>query len=95
MYMKKDWKFIIPKILDTKAIAQGIKMGVPYTSKQGDFLEYEYRFANLFQRGIKVSMKVLCKEYGFPMDENKSHGALYDVQQLVKLWDKLKFQIEK
>lgn len=45
MYMKKDWKFIIPKIIDTKAIAQGIKMGVPYTAKQGDFLDYQYRFA--------------------------------------------------
>lgn len=94
-YMGKDWKFIVPKIIDTKAIAQGIKMGVPYASKQGDFLEYQYRFANVHVRGIKTSLPTLTKEYGIQTDESKLHGALYDLTLNKLVWDKLKFQIEK
>jgi DNA polymerase III epsilon subunit-like protein len=93
-YMGVDWKWITAKIIDTKAIAQGIKMGVPYTAQQGDFIEYLYRYANQFKKGIKTSLGTLAKEYGIEVDENKQHGAAYDLFLTKSVWDKQKFQIE-
>jgi hypothetical protein len=92
--MGVDWKWITAKIIDTKAIAQGIKMGVPYTAQQGDFIEYLYRYANQFKKGIKTSLGTLAKEYGIEVDENKQHGAAYDLFLTKSVWDKQKFQIE-
>lgn len=93
-FMGVPWKFIVNKIIDTKAIAQGIKMGIPYSSKQGDFIDYQYRMSNTFVRGIKTSLITLAKEYGIEVDENKLHDALYDLEINKKVWDKMKYQIE-
>ena len=93
-YMKVDWGWITTKCIDTKSIAQGIKMGVPYTSQQGDFTEYLYRYANAFKKGIKTNLGTLAKEYGIELDENRQHEALYDLFLTKQLWDKQKFQIE-
>lgn len=93
-YMGVDWKWITEKIIDTKAIAQGIKMGVPYTPLQGDFIEYQYRWVNHFKKGIKTSLGVLAKEYGVEVDESKQHNANYDLVLTKAVWDKQKFQIE-
>ena len=85
---------MVPKIIDTKAIAQGWKMGVPYTSKQGSFIEYQYRYANCHVKGIKTSLGVLAKEFGLDVDESKQHDASYDLFLNKGVWDYLKFQIE-
>ena len=93
-YMGVPWKFIVNKIIDTKSIAQGIKMGIPYNPKQGNFIEYQYRMANSFVRGIKTSLITLAKEYGIVVDESKLHDALYDLEINKQVWDKMKYQIE-
>jgi DNA polymerase III epsilon subunit-like protein len=93
-YMGVDWKFIVNKIIDTKSIAQGIKLGIPYSPKQGNFLEYQYRMSNSFVRGIKTSLITLAKEYGIQFEEEKLHDALYDLEINKLVWDKLKYQIE-
>ena len=93
-FMGVPWKFIVNKVIDTKAIAQGIKMGIPYTPKQGDFVDYQYRMSNTFVKGIKTSLVTLAKEYGIEVDEAKLHDALYDLEINKQVWDKMKFQIE-
>jgi DNA polymerase III epsilon subunit-like protein len=93
-YMNEDWKFLMPKIIDTKSIAQGIKMGVPYSPKQGNFLEYQYRYANAHVRGIKTSLKTLCQEFGIEYRDDLAHDGLYDITRNKLVWDRLKFQIE-
>lgn len=93
-YMGEDWKWIVPKIIDTKAIAQGWKMGIPYTKNQGDFLEYEYKYANAHVKGIKTSLGVLAKEFGIETDEGKLHSAIYDLSINKQVFDKLKYLIE-
>jgi DNA polymerase III epsilon subunit-like protein len=93
-FMGVPWKWILPKIIDTKAIAQGIKMGVPYNSKQGSFIDYQYRYSNAVVKGIKTSLSTLAKEFGIDLDESKLHNATYDLEINKAVWDKLKFQIE-
>ena len=93
-FMGKDWKFILNKVIDTKSIAQGIKLGIPYSTKQGNFLEYQYRMSNSFVRGIKTSLVTLAKEFNLDFDENKLHDALYDLRINKMVWDCLKYKIE-
>ena len=93
-FMGVDWKWIVPKIIDTKAIAQGWKMGVPYSPKQGNFIDYQYRYANTHVRGIKTSLSVLAREFGIEVDESQLHNSAYDLLINKAVWDKLKFQIE-
>jgi hypothetical protein len=92
--MGKPWKWMMPKILDTKSIAQGIKMGIPYKPKDGEFLEYQYRMANIIAHGIKTRLAILGKEYNIPHDYENLHDAIVDLELNLKVWNKLKFQIE-
>lgn len=93
-FMGIPWKFIVNKTIDTKSIAQGVKLGIPYSPKQGNFLEYQYRMSNSFVRGIKTSLVTLAKEFQLDFDEEKLHDALYDLGVNKMVWDKLKYQIE-
>lgn len=92
-FMGVPWKFLVPKIIDTKAVAQGIKLGIPYQPKD-NFLAYQYRMANDHTKGIKTSLSTLAKEFGIPFDEFKLHDATYDLELNLKVWNKLKYQIE-
>lgn len=90
----KDWKFLMPKIIDTKSVAQGIKMQIPFNPKKDNFLEYQYRMANARVKGIKTRLAILGKEYGIDFDENRLHDAIYDLELNKKVWDKMKYQVE-
>ncbi len=92
--MGKEWKWMMPKILDTKSIAQGIKMGIPYKPKDGPLLEWQYRMANIIVKGVKTSLKVLGPEYGIEHDYVNLHDAIVDLELNLKVWNKLKYQIE-
>jgi DNA polymerase III epsilon subunit-like protein len=93
-YMGEDWSFIMPKIIDTKAVAQGIKLNRPYNPAQDNWMEYQYRMANDFTKGIKTSLTVLGKENGIEHDYANLHNALVDLHLNLKVWNKLKFQLE-
>jgi hypothetical protein len=92
--MGVDWKFIVPKIIDTKAIAQGIKLNIPFNASKETFLEYQYKMANSFVRGIKTRLELLGKEFGIEHDYERLHDAIVDLQLNLKVWNRLKYQIE-
>jgi DNA polymerase III epsilon subunit-like protein len=93
-FMGAEWKFMVPKILDTKSIAQGIKTNNIYNPRKENYFEYQYKMSNSFKRGIKTSLKALCADYGFEYDENLAHDAMYDVYRTFDVWNKMKHQIE-
>ena len=88
-----DWHFIADKLIDTRAIAQGIKVGQPYDGK-GNFLAYQYCMINKRVKGVKTSLQLLAKENDIEFDPAKLHDALYDLRVNVDLWHKLKHKIE-
>ena len=90
----KEWKWIMPRILDTKSIAQGVKMAIPYKPQDGPFLEYQYRMADARVRGIKTSLSTLGKEYGIIHAYENLHDAIVDLELNLKVWNKLKYQVE-
>lgn len=92
--MGEDWKWMMDKVIDTKSIAQGVKMGLNYKKCDGSFLEYQYRMANIVVKGIKTSLKTLGPEYGIAHDYDKLHDAIVDLELNLKVWNRLKYQIE-
>ena len=93
-HMGVEWKWIVPKIIDTKAVAQGIKMNIPYNPKKESYFEYQYKMANAFARGIKTRLEVLGKEFSIEHNYELLHNAIVDLELNLKVWNRLKHQIE-
>jgi len=92
-YFNKDYKPLVPKVIDTFAVAKGIKLNYKYAKDQ-DFTEYQYRVINTIKRGLKCSLGALGKEFDIDHDESKLHDALVDLELNIKVWNHLKSQIE-
>ena len=91
--MGKSAEHLYSKFIDTNAIAKGIKMQMPY--KRGDgLMAYQYTAYHKKQKGVKTNLKALGKEFEIEHNYDKLHDALVDLELNVKIWDKLKWQIE-
>jgi len=84
---------IVPKVLDTFPIAKAIKLSIPFNKETDDFAAWQYRLYHKIQRGLKCSLGALGKEYGIEHDYENLHDAINDLNLNIKLWDKLKWQI--
>jgi DNA polymerase III epsilon subunit-like protein len=93
-FMGEDWSFLLNKIIDTKAVAQGIKLGRPYQPSNDIWLEYQYRMAADHTKGIKTNLTTLGKEFGIAHDYENLHNAICDLHLNLKVWNRLKFQLE-
>ena len=92
-FMGKSAEHLYSKFIDTNAIAKGIKMQMPY--KRGDgLMAYQYTAYHKKQKGVKTNLKALGKEFEIEHNYDKLHDALVDLELNVKIWDKLKWQIE-
>lgn len=89
----KEWRHLVPKIIDTNALARGIKYG-ELPQSNDDIISYQYRLANSPRRGVKTNMTSLGKEYGIEHDYDKLHDAIIDLKLNLKIWNKIKFQID-
>lgn len=92
--MGKPWQWMVPKIIDTNAVAKGVKMGIPFKPKDGSFIEYQYRMADIMAKGVKTSLSTLGKEYGISHDYERLHDAIVDLELNLKVWNKLKYQVD-
>ena len=91
--MKSPWKGLMNKIIDTNAVARGIKYNSTYTAKD-DLLEYQYKILNTRKKNVKSSLTFLGKENGIEHDYESLHDAINDLDLNLKVWNKLKWQIE-
>ena len=89
----KPWKHLINKIIDTNAIARGIKYG-ELPKQDDDILEYQYRLINSPRKGVKTNMTSLGKEFGIEHEYDKLHDAIIDLKLNLKIWNKLKYMID-
>ena len=91
--MGKDASHLCEKIIDTNSVARGIKMELPY--KRGEsFIEYQYIATNKKQRNVRSSLAYLGKEFNIEHDSASLHNALVDLELNLKVWNKLKWEIE-
>ncbi len=89
-----DYRSIMPKILDTNALARGVKMNMPFNESEGSLLEYQYRMANIRKKGFRTNLTALGKGYGIDHDYESLHNAIVDLELNLKVWNKLKWEVE-
>ena len=92
-HMGCDYAHLMPKIIDTLSIARGVKSGLRFKPDES-LLAYQYRMASFRQKGLKASLVALGKEYEIKHDYHNLHDALTDLKLNVKIWNKLKWQID-
>jgi DNA polymerase III epsilon subunit-like protein len=95
-YMGKDYKHLMPKIIDTNSIAKGIKMDVSYQAN-GDpngLLLHQYKMVHKRKRGVKTNLTALGKEFDIEHDYDNLHDAVVDLELNIKVWDKLKYMVD-
>lgn len=91
--MGEDYKHLVDKFIDTNCIARGIKMGMKYTAGT-DFLAYQYKVYHRRQKGIRTNMTSLGKEFDIEHDYDNLHNAIVDLKLNLKIWNKLKWQVD-
>ena len=91
--MGEDYKPLMPKILDTLAIARGLKSGELYKNNKS-FLEYQYKMINYIRKGMRTSLSALGKENEIDHDYDSLHDALVDLELNLKVWNYLKWKVE-
>ena len=92
--MGKEWKWMVPKIIDTDALARGYKLNIPYDPKKHNLTEYQYRLGGTIVRGCKTNLTAMGKEFSIEHDYDSLHSALSDIELNLKVWNKLKYKIE-
>lgn len=88
-----DWKHLVNKVIDTNCVARGIKMGLQYRP-ESDFTSYQYRVYHTRKKGLKSSLTALGKEFSIDHDYENLHNAIVDLELNIKVWNKLKWQLE-
>ncbi len=92
-YMGESYKPLVNKIIDTNCLARGLKTDNRYTHDQ-NLLEYQYKMYHTRVKGVRTNLSSLGKEYEIEHDYEKLHDALIDLQLNIKVWNKLKWQVD-
>jgi DNA polymerase III epsilon subunit-like protein len=92
-YMGKSAEHLYPKLIDTNALAKGIKMGIPFKSGD-DLMEYQYMAYHKRKKGIRTNLTALGKEFDIDVDYDNLHDAVNDLMLNIEVWNKLKWQID-
>ena len=92
-YMGEDYRHLTTKVIDTNCIARGVKYDLPYKTED-DFTCYQYKILNTRRKGVKSSLTALGREFDIDHDYENLHNALVDLELNLKVWNKLKWQID-
>jgi DNA polymerase III epsilon subunit-like protein len=87
------YQHLVNKVIDTNSLAKGLKLNKKYTPDQ-DFIEYQYLLSNKRAKGVKTNLRALGKEFHIEHDYDKLHNALVDLELNIKVWDKLKIELD-
>lgn len=84
---------LVHKFLDTNCLAKGIKFNIPKMAKES-LVEYQYKMLHTSKKGVKTNLTALGKDYSIEHDYDNLHNAIIDLELNIKVWNKLKFQID-
>ena len=91
--MGDDYSHLTAKMIDTNCIAKGVQTDKKY-DKKDDFLEYQYKSIAKRVKGVKTNLTAMGKYYNIKHDYDKLHNALVDLELNLKIWNKLKWEID-
>jgi len=90
----KNYDDLPYKVLDTFAVAKSVAMEYSYKKNECGLLDFQMKMINIRKKGLRTSLGALGKSYGISHSPDKLHNALVDLELNIKLWDKLKYQID-
>lgn len=88
----KDYRHLTKKIIDTNSLSKGIKFGIAYKSFE-NLTEYQYRMSSTIRKGVKTNLLAMGKDFDIDHDYDNLHNALVDLELNLKVWNKLKKQV--
>lgn len=91
--MGKDSRHLVSKIIDTHCLAKGMKIGPLYKPSES-LIEYQYKMLHTIKKGVKTKLTALGEEYEITHDYDNLHDAIVDLELNLKVWNKLKWQID-
>jgi DNA polymerase III epsilon subunit-like protein len=89
--LSSDYSYI-NRVLDIQCIQKGIYSGLK--SIPENRTEWQYQMYHHVQKGVKTSVKYLCKLYEIDYDDNKAHDAVYDNLKCLEIFKKQIFAID-
>ena len=92
-HMGGDYKTLTKKMIDTNCVARGVKYGLPY-KREEDFICYQYKILHTRKKGVKSTLVGLGKEFSIDHDYENLHDAIVDLKLNLKVWNKLKWQVD-
>ena len=90
----KNYDSLPHKTLDTFAIAKSVALAHRYKNNECSLLDFQIKMIVIRKRGLKTSLGALGKSNNIEHNYASLHDALVDLELNVKIWDKLKYQID-
>ena len=91
--MGKSAMHLVDKAIDTYCLAKAYKLGLEKPSG-ASLIEYQYTLLNIWRKGLGGSLQAMGKNFEIEHDYSKLHDALVDLELNLKVWNKLKMQLE-
>lgn len=82
------------KMIDTHALIKGLKLGQKFDRSTTTLAEYQYRMINTIVKGVKTNMTTVGKEFEIEHDYETLHNSLNDLKLNLKIWNKVKWQMD-
>ena len=90
----KNYDTLPHKTVDTFAMAKSVALGHGYKSNECSLLDFQMNMINIRKKGLRTSLGALGKSNNIQHDYANLHDALVDLELNIKVWDKLKYQID-
>ena len=90
----KNYDDLPHKTLDTFAMAKSVALTHRYKNSECSLLDFQIKMINIRKKGLRTSLGALGKLNNIDHDYANLHDALVDLELNIKVWDKLKYQID-
>tara|TARA_R110000737_G_scaffold111243_1_gene144198 strand:+ start:467 stop:1132 length:666 start_codon:yes stop_codon:yes gene_type:complete len=90
----KNYDSLPHKTLDTFAMAKSVALGYGYKNNECSLLDFQMKMISIRKKGIRTSLGAVGKSNNIDHNYANLHDALVDLELNIKVWDKLKFQID-
>jgi len=84
---------IVEKLVDTAMLRKGQKLEIDFDSDKYDLIDYQYKILHYKAKGVKFSLSLTGKECEIEHDYANLHDAMVDLELNIKIWNKLKWEI--
>lgn len=89
-----DYNKVLPRYIDTNCLAKAIKLDLMPPKDPEEFMIWQIKLSNFFQKGLKTNLAQMASEYDIEFDRDRLHDALYDIELNWKVFLKMKMDLK-